>query len=109
MYYKLELSSTIERLGGLILNVLQYGAHSTSQALPILICGSGVDTAEEEGRGEEEVPVLSLKTQISEASEEWILTSLYGESPIAVLFYGMGIWPSPSMPHKADMENHLLG
>ncbi|KAI4493813.1 hypothetical protein M0804_001989 [Polistes exclamans] len=53
--------------------------------------------------------ILSLKTRMSEASEEWILTSQYGESPIAVLFYGTGIWPSPSMPHKADMESHLLG
>ncbi|KAI4493814.1 hypothetical protein M0804_001990 [Polistes exclamans] len=54
---KLELSSKIAKLGGLISNVLQYGARSRSQALPILICGSGVDTAEEEGSGEEEVPV----------------------------------------------------
>nr|KAF7425697.1 hypothetical protein H0235_008135 [Vespula pensylvanica] len=36
--------------------IKQYGACSTSQTLPILICGSGVDTAEEEGSGEEEVP-----------------------------------------------------
>lgn len=46
----------IEKLEWLISNVLQYGAHSTSQTLPILICGSGVDTAEEEESGEEEVP-----------------------------------------------------
>ncbi|KAF7398902.1 hypothetical protein HZH66_006799 [Vespula vulgaris] len=36
--------------------IKQYGVCSTSQTLPILICGSGVDTAEEEGSGEEEVP-----------------------------------------------------
>lgn len=51
----LELPLKIEKLEWLISNVLQYGARSTSQTLPILICGSGVDTAEEEESGEEEV------------------------------------------------------
>ncbi|KAF7401724.1 hypothetical protein HZH68_007544 [Vespula germanica] len=56
MENNLELPLKIEKLEWLISNVQQYGACSTSQTLPILICGSGVDTAEEEGSGEEEVP-----------------------------------------------------